>query len=63
MSAEKVKEFLQTSDRDLGSVFSRNSKDKKYPEYQMKYGTVKKLFSHFKDEVEIIELSDYIDID
>jgi hypothetical protein len=63
LSANKVIEFLSSSGRSLASVLSRNPENKKYPEYQKKYKTVKDFYHIFKDEVKIVELSDYIGIE
>jgi hypothetical protein len=60
LSAVEVKRFLSNSERSLASVLSRNPINKKYPEYQEKYKTVKAFYHAFMTEVKIIELADYI---
>ena len=59
-SADDVIRFLCNSERSLTSVMSRNSKKKKYTDIAVKYGTVKSFYNAYKNEVEIIELSDFI---
>ena len=60
LSAEDVVRFLSTSERSLASVLSRNSARKKYTDIAEDYGTVKVFCNTYKDEVEIIDLGDYI---
>ncbi|MCL2009423.1 MAG: hypothetical protein FWG71_02610 [Synergistaceae bacterium] len=61
LSADDIIKFLSSSERNLGSVLSRNMMDKKYPKYQERYKTVKAFYQEFKNEVEIVELGDYIE--
>jgi hypothetical protein len=63
LSAAEVIRFLSDSERCLGSVLSRNPVNKKYPDIQKQYKTVKAFYQDHKDEVQIIELGDYLDID
>jgi len=63
LSATEIIQFLSNSERNLGSVLSRNSIGKKYVEYQKKYGTVKKFYMDFMDKVEIVELGNYLRMD
>ena len=60
ISASDVIKFLSNSERSLASVLSRNPANKKYPEIQAQYKTVKAFYNAYEDKVEIIELSDYI---
>lgn len=59
-SAVATIKFLSGSKRTLKSVLSRNSINKKYPEYQQKYKTVKDFYHDFKDEVEIVDLENIL---
>jgi len=63
LNANDVIKFFSNSERSLASVLSRNPMNKKYPDIQAQYKTVKAFYLAHKDEVEIVELSDYIDID
>gem|GEM_PF-217146 len=56
LSATDIIEFLSNSERSLGSVLSGNPMNKKYPEIQERYKTVKTFYQEFKSEVNIIEL-------
>jgi hypothetical protein len=60
LSANEVIRFLNNSERSLASVLSRNPMNKKYPDVQLQYKTVKAFYNDFKNEVEIIELDKYI---
>ena len=60
LSAAEIIKFLSNSARSMGSVLSRNPMNKKYPNIQERYDTVKAFYHDFKDEVKIVELSDYI---
>jgi len=60
LSADDVIGFLRNSERSLASVLSGNPMNKKYPEMQAQYETVKSFYHAYKDEVEVVELSDYI---
>lgn len=62
LSAAAVINFLCNSERNLKSVLSRNPKNMKYREYQERYKTVKTFYKDFKDEVKIVELGNYIDM-
>ncbi|MDR0223352.1 MAG: hypothetical protein LBI38_07480 [Oscillospiraceae bacterium] len=63
LSASNIKNFFKNSKRNIGGVLSRNSINKKYPEIQERYKTVKEFYQDYMNEVEIIELSDYIGIE
>jgi len=63
LSADDVIRFLSNSERSLASVLSRNPINKKYPDIQTQYKTVKAFYQTYKNEVEIVELSDYINIE
>jgi len=41
-------------------VLSRNPVNKKYPNIQKKHKTVKEFYYAYQDEVEIVELSEYV---
>ena len=60
LSAAEIIRFLSSSERNLGSVLSRNTMNKKYPDIQERYKTVKAFYNDFKNEVNIVELSDLI---
>jgi len=60
LSAAEVIRFLTNSGRSLESVLSKNPINKKYADIQEKYKTVKAFYQCFKNEVKIVELSDYI---
>ena len=59
-SAAKIIEFLSNSGRSLASVLSRNPINIKYPEIQERYKTVSAFYNDYKNEVEIVEISEYI---
>ena len=63
LSANNVKKFFCNSERSLAGVLSRNSARKKHTDIQDEYGTVKAFYHAYKNEVEIIELSDYINME
>jgi len=63
LSAADVIKFLSNSNRNLGSVLSRNTINKKYPDIQERYKTVKEFYQDYKEEVKIIELSYYLDME
>ena len=58
--ADKVKHFLETSGRNLESVFSKNSIHKKYPDIQHEYLTVRDFYADYQAEVEIVELENLL---
>jgi len=61
LSAEEIIKFLTNSERALGSVLSRSSINKKHPDIQIKYKTVKEFYADYKHEVEIVELNNLLD--
>jgi hypothetical protein len=63
LSADDVIRFLSSSERSLASVLSRNPMNKKYPEIQAQYKTVKAFYQSYKNEVEILELNSYINME
>ena len=62
LSAADVIKFLSNSERSLASVLSRNPMNKKHPDIQERYKTVKAFYHAYKNEVKIIELQDFINI-
>jgi len=59
-SAAAIIKFLSSSRRNLESVLSRNSINKKHEEYQQRYNTVKDFYNDFKDEVQIVDLENLL---
>ena len=61
LSAEEIIKFLTNSERALSSVLSRSSINKKHPDIQSKYKTVKEFYKDYKHGVEIVDLNIYLD--